>query len=127
MTQPSNDVVIVIDPENQDGDDDLFVEALQGRSRLGYAHCSVTGRRLKIDDIVIEPAARGHGVRTALLNRVIAEAKSRGLVEIWGSVVRGDIDVCPQLLGWYQTNGFEVGPPNDPDFNLAEYGVRLRL
>ncbi|WP_067489780.1 GNAT family N-acetyltransferase [Actinomadura hibisca] len=57
---------------------------------------------LMLDTLAVSPAARGMGVGTALLNAVVAEARSRGLREVHLEVV----DTNPRARALYERFGF---------------------
>lgn len=56
---------------------------------------------------------RRYHLGSKLLTRVIAEAETAGIVEIYGHVVRKDLAERPWLLEWYQGYGFEVHLPDE--------------
>jgi len=55
-----------------------------------------------MDGIFVAPAARGHGVGTALLDATIAEARTRGYAEVRLDV----IDSNPRARALYERVGF---------------------
>ena len=131
-------------------DDDLDIEALWRGRRIGHVSCMIDDQRLNLCDITVNDEvfvpfpfahnfliflgvpcrranARGLHVGSRLMARLIKEAKSMGIVEIWGSVTDGDANARPFLLDWYRRSGFVVGPADKECIDTAKWKVTLRL
>ena len=70
---------------------------------------------------------RNKGIGTWLLKQVIAEAAARGIIEVWGSIVRHDLDDSPFLLNWYTRNGFMITAPDSACIPSAVWKASLLL
>ena len=57
-------------------------------------------------------SARGKGIGRELLRRVLEEADTTGVCEIWGSMTSRDIKKTPYLVKWYERLGFLVREPD---------------
>ncbi|MEN9011605.1 MAG: GNAT family N-acetyltransferase [Yoonia sp.] len=65
--------------------------------------------RFLMDGIFVAPAARGRGIGTALLDAIMAEAKTRGYAEVRLDV----IDSNPRARALYERVGFVAGKTHD--------------
>jgi ribosomal protein S18 acetylase RimI-like enzyme len=84
----------------------LYEARLDGRV-VGLASLVVypipTGIRAHIDDVVVDSAARGHGISRLLLNHLIEEANLRYTVRTIDLTSRPDREAANHL---YRTSGF---------------------
>ena len=103
--------------------------------KVGYARCEQQGDRLVISDLKVEDECsipwpfgngflvilgfafrkvnfRGRGIGSKLLTRILSEATTTGMREVWGSVTQSDIAKTPGLLQWYEQMGFVVSEPH---------------
>lgn len=72
----------------------------------------IRGKRLFRKPIVAD--FRGQGIGTILLRETIKQARERGATELYGKVIAEDVaNASFDLLGWYQSNGFELREPID--------------
>jgi len=107
--------------------DDSWIFWLTARHRsLAYAFCAETEGRLLLGHIQVYNKVpcpvpfplsvfldstldmRGLGLGSQLLRAVIAQAKERGIKEIWGNVTEDAPQPPPGLLSWYSRHGFHV-------------------
>lgn len=51
---------------------------------------------------------RKQGIGTQLIGLAINQARSKGFSRIFGSVIQTDIQLKPDLLEWYASNGFHL-------------------
>jgi GNAT superfamily N-acetyltransferase len=109
---------------------------------VGYVFCSRDHDRLKICDFKVNDKItvrwpfwhnllvflgipvrkqnfQGLGVGTRMMTLVIEEAKKAGIQEIWGSVVQMDIEQTPNLLKWYEGQGYILLEPDEECLNGA--------
>lgn len=129
---------------------DLSVDAMWRGDSIGYAYCGLGVSEIEISNIVVKSNVpvpdtfikkvcsacgiaftgadmRGNGVGSLLLNRVIEEAKGRGVREIWGSIVQKDLDVSPFLLAWYARHGFVITEPDERCIKGSVKKVQLEV
>lgn len=92
--------------------EELNIEARLDGCRIGYVWCERRRDRLQICDLRIDEEQRRRGIGTALLRRLIDDADTAGVREIWGEVTSKDIEDWPGLLPWYKRHDFVV---RDPD------------
>jgi len=108
----------------------------QKRMFIGHANCHFEHQSLCICFIEISDAAtklwpladgvrvrlgiaerkvncRGKDFGSQLLKRILLEADARNVREVWGEIVQGHLDVNPDLLRWYERNGFAAAPPDE--------------
>jgi GNAT superfamily N-acetyltransferase len=125
---------IAITLERDDGD--FYVYAHWHDLRVGYLWGTLEGSRLHIDDFKVEdgiPAPkclvhkvfgflglsadvisfRRQGIGSRMLDRLVDEATAVGVAEVWGSVVKNDIEKTGSLLQWYTRRGFALVEPED--------------
>lgn len=117
------------------GDPDMWSLVAEWHgSRVGYACCLADARQLQLRDIRVENRCmrawpylngllhaiglsrkpvdfRGEGLGSRLLERVVVEARARGMHEVCGYVTTSDLEVTPGLLDWYRRHGFEILEP----------------
>lgn len=55
------------------------------------------------------------GLGTATLEFLIKYVKEKGIKKIHGSITQRDLDANPNLIKWYQDNGFIVEPLTDEE------------
>ena len=131
--------------------DDLWcLDAVCRRRPVAYVRSVRKADRLLLSDIKVDDAVpmpwpvldevrillqidcptrsfRRLGIGTLLLTRLIAEAKERGIKEIWGSVTPSDIIASPHLLQWYRKFGFSVENPDGECLAGASWKISLTL
>lgn len=74
--------------------------------------------------LYVRPQFRGLGIGRALLNWVIAEARSAGYAELVGD----SMPVMREALAMYERTGFELTPTTRPDGKPdAKIDLRLKL
>jgi putative acetyltransferase len=81
------------------------------------------GRRCEFKRLYVRPAARGRGIGQALLDWLIAEAKTAGYTEVLGDTM----PVMQQALQMYERMGFEQTGPYAADPTPGAIFLRLRL
>jgi putative acetyltransferase len=69
----------------------------------------------EVKSLRTEPEARGHGVGTALMNRLVAEARTRGFRHLWIETGTSEHYAPAQRL--YERSGFT---PTGPFANYTE-------
>lgn len=102
----------------------------RGKARFGYAYCSLADGLLEIIDICIENKllktpwfrfpfyfppvkwrtinCRNRGLGTALIERVIDEARKKGLQHIKGNLKDLPREKNKNLRQWYRNRGFSI-------------------
>ena len=70
---------------------------------------------------------RGLGIGSRLLTEFIAEARKRGIREIWGSVTDGGAKQTPHLLDFYKKHGFSITDPDAECIVIAKWKIVMRL
>ena len=103
-----------------------------GRLAVAFVGCAPAGcialRRFDADRaeakrLYVRPTFRGHGIGRALLDWVIAEARSAGYKEIVGDTM----PVMSQALDMYARRGFEKTPPYSDHATPGAIYIRLKL
>lgn len=73
--------------------------ALVGVMGMRPVHTLARGPHLHIDDLVVDAAARGTGIGSALLRHALEQARARGLVAVF-------LDSRPEVIEFYRAHGF---------------------
>jgi GNAT superfamily N-acetyltransferase len=85
---------------------------------VGFASTRRTGPGvLELDDLFVDPGARGLGAARRLVERVVAEAAAEGIGRI-------DVTANPHALGFYAAVGFRADAQADTAFGP---GLRMHL
>ncbi len=129
---------------------DLYIDAMWEGRRIGHLWCTITGKRLKIDDLVVDDhfqipprtfesfysllgiprkviSFRRRGIGSDMLDRLIVEASALGVEEVWGSVVEKDVNRSASLLRWYEHRGFTILEPDDECMLAAVKKISRRI
>lgn len=88
-------------------DNGIFIAELNGIS-VGYIFCDIIkegkGLTLYIDDLCVEPSARGNGVATALMDYAASYGKAKGcrylMLNVW--------EFNSSALAFYEKYGFQT-------------------
>ena len=136
---------------NGDGESHLIAKLLYRNSEVGRLQCVLyPPDKLVIGDIIIhgdvihapphlaaallrllvEPKPidyRRRGLGTHLLQFAIKKARQRGIKRIYGSLTQKDINNNPNLVKWYEKQGFEIVPPSQENIENAVCGISLDL
>ena len=84
-------------------DNYIVLLAKEGETLLGYCVLLCTGEEADITNVCTRPEARGKGVATALMTKLMERGKKRGVVEYFLEVREGNTPA----RGLYQKMGFE--------------------
>ena len=92
---------------------------LLGTLEIGRASVGLdTPKRATLYDINIYSAKgmqhRSLGLGAAMLHKAMAQARSLGASEMYGAVIKTDLEAKPDLLEWYALQGFETLRELDP-------------
>lgn len=85
--------------------DALLLSAVDDEERVsGYAAAWFVGREAELGDLAVAPQDRRRGIGGELVDAVLAEARSRGVVQIFLEVREGN----RSAQGLYRSRGFEL-------------------
>lgn len=56
---------------------------------------------------------RGRGIGALMLTRFFDWCREQKFSDVYGSIVKADLDQRPWLIEWYERRGFEIHPPDD--------------
>jgi len=83
----------------------------------------VDATRCEAKRLYVRPQFRSHGIGRALLDWVIAEARSAGYVEMVGDTM----PVMERAIGMYERTGFERTGPYNEEATAGAIYIRLKL
>jgi ribosomal-protein-alanine N-acetyltransferase len=82
---------------------ELFLVAERDRKVLGYMIACVRGEQAELVSVAVDPAARGRGAASALMESTLRRLRRRGIARI-GLVVKATND---RARAFYERYGFE--------------------
>jgi len=82
---------------------ELFLVAERGRKVRGYMVTCIRGEQAELVSVAVDPAARGRGAASALMESTLRRLRRRGIARI-GLVVKATND---QARAFYERYGFE--------------------
>ena len=82
---------------------ELFLVAEQGRKVQGYMVTCIRGQQAELVSVAVDPAARGRGVASALMESTLRRLRRRGIARI-GLMVRVTND---KARAFYERYGFK--------------------